>query len=457
MAARTGASVGVAVAITIFGIFAFAFFVLAMVFFGQAQSAKRVASEAEAAARDFVRDNEREQESVRQVRSAAERASKSVTRHLLDERAELMAAVVGSSEGSIEDVREKLAASGDATASSLFGLLSNSQGTIESLTNALAVANASLDNATARAEAEAAKAAELAAQFDDTGAGLRADVNAVTDSFGVVSGEYERLQAEQRARVAAVQEAAAKRERELQDSLAERDQQIAVLQDQVRRLRGEGAVDAVRPRDEQSLVDGRIDRVDDAEKSVILSIGRNQKVVLGMTFAVYGDATEIRESAEGEVTAPKGRLEVTRVEDNFARARILEESRGNPIARGDVIANAVYDPTKVYKFVVYGLFDRNGDGNKTFIERDDVAAIIERWGGTLTEELDGDADFLVLGDRPRLPPAPSATASQAEVNQYVRLQRIVQKYDDLLAKARSTSVPVLTENRLRTLIGDYPD
>ena len=32
---------------------------------------------------------------------------------------------------------------------------------------------------------------------------------------------------------------------------------------------------------------------------------------------------------------------------------------------GDVIANAVYDPKKSYRFVVFGAFDTDGDGVAT--------------------------------------------------------------------------------------------
>jgi len=72
------------------------------------------------------------------------------------------------------------------------------------------------------------------------------------------------------------------------------------------------------------------------------------------------------------------------------------------------------------------------------------------------DELGGDTDFLVLGQRPILPPRPDASAPLEVVQEFIRRQKDLERYDDLYKKARDTSVPILNENRLYTLIGKTP-
>lgn len=122
-----------------------------------------------------------------------------------------------------------------------------------------------------------------------------------------------------------------------------------------------------------------------------------------------------------------------------------------------MIANAVYDPNKTYKFVVDGLFDTNGDGVATFYEREELEALIERWGGRLVDTIDGDVDFVVLGERPVIPPPPGIGAPVAVIQEYNRLKLENQRYDELIDGAEATSIPLLNSNRLQTLIGAFPD
>ena len=75
----------------------------------------------------------------------------------------------------------------------------------------------------------------------------------------------------------------------------------------------------------------------------------------------------------------------------------------------------------------------------------------------LVAEISGDTDFVVLGEKPILPPAPGPGAPVSVIQEYVRLQQEIARYDDLLFSAQDTSMPVLNQNRLRTLIGDFPN
>jgi hypothetical protein len=457
MAARTGASVGVAVTITILGLLTVALFVTTMVFYGNAQRARNDLSQASADYANFVSDAQREHASVRAVLSEAESQRRSVVEHLMLNRAELLERLTGDQQTPMSAFRERVATVEGAEGESLLDLIEARENRIAQLEGRVEVAERERRAAQAEAEAEARRIAEIESSFSSRGGQLQGNVDDIfaqleltRDRFGEIENKYardtEQIESRFETQVS-----------EQQSRIDQLIQENIVLQDQLIRARAAGGDDTVRPLSEAALVDGRIDAVDRAANEVVLSIGRDNKVVLGMTFAVYSNPTDIRvDEATGEYPQGKAVVEVVRIEQGFSRARIVEASEGSPIIRGDVIANAVYDPNKTYKFVVDGLFDINGDGRATRYERDELAALIERWGGTVVDEVTGDLDFIVLGAPPVLPPQPAAGAPIAVVNEYYRLQREIQRYNELMASAEATSIPLLNANRLQTLIGDFP-
>lgn len=458
MAARTGASVGVAVTITILGAMSLAFFVTTMIFYGNAQSAKTEKASMEEDVKVFVSPQEREHAAIRAIRDEATRERKTVVGYLASNQSELMKTVVGDASTSMSQLRTELGALEGSEEGSLVALVGKLQSEIETLQVQLATADSERQAAQKNAEQEAARVAEIEAQFTASAGNMQSEVTTIMDSnaqlstgFGAIEGRY----------VAQIEQMRAdftERERTLQNAADELIQENIVLGYQIQRLQGEGLRASVEGLPEEALVDGRINQVNPIDNEVVLSIGREQKAVLGMSFAIYDDATDIREDPEtGEYPAGKAVVEIIKVEPTYSRARILSSSEGNPIVRGDVIANAVYDTTKTYKFVVDGLFDVDSDGVASRFERDTLEALIERWGGILVDNISGDTDFVVLGEKPVLPPAPGRDAPVAAIQEYVRLQQEIQRYDDLLIKAESTSMPVLNANRLRTLIGDFPN
>ncbi|MFG0305025.1 MAG: hypothetical protein ACF8Q5_02285 [Phycisphaerales bacterium JB040] len=457
MAARTGASLGVAIAITILAILSFTFFVLTLVFFGRAQDATANKKKAEDAIREYVNESQRSQASVQQALRAAQEDGETVVWNLIGTQRDLMEAVTGNREMTPAQFEEQFASIEGSEAASLLGLLAQRDEQISTLEAELAAAEQGRQAAIARADAEAARVAQLAQEFDTQGASLIGEVQDYTGQIQATRAEYENVEQRLRDELDRTIATLENKDREHRATVAQLSNENLILQDQLRRLRQEGGDGRLMPLPEEALVDGTVEAINPADREVVLSIGREEKVILGMTFAVYGNATDIRPSAlDGEYPAGKATLEVIEVEDGFSRARIITESRGNPIVRGDVIANAVYDPTKTYKFVVYGLFDMDRDGIKGRYENEDVAAMIGSWGGEVVDELEGDLDFVVLGERPTLPPPPGITATPEELNRYIELQRIVARYDEIREQALSTAVPILNENRLRTLIGDYP-
>lgn len=458
MAARTGASVGVAVTITILGLVAVAMFVTTMVFYGQAQRSRTDLEQAKSDYAAFVSDAQREHASVRAVLDEARRNNQSVVEHLMLARAELLKSSAGDQAMSMDAFREQIAGIEGADGLSLFALVNAKNEQIIQLTTRVEVAESERRAAQADAEAEAQRVATIEAAFGDRGQQLQVNVDDVFGQFNTADERYRGIATKFAENLEAAQSTFEGEKNRLVTANDRLQQENIALRDQVARLRGEGGQDRIMPLDEAALVDGTIDRVDSAVNEVVLSIGRNQKAILGMTFAVYSSPTDIREDeTTGEYPEGKAVLEIVRVEDGFSRARVVRASAGNPIIRGDVIANAAYDPKKTYKFMVEGLFDTNGDGRESRYERDELAALIERWGGTVVDEITGDLDFMVLGAKPVLPPAPAVGAPIAVINEYNRLGREIQRYEELQLAAEATSVPLLNANRLQTLIGDFPN
>ncbi len=458
MAARTGASVGVAVTITILGALSLGLFVTTMVFYGNAQNAKGALDAANEANVAFVSPQEREHAAIRSIRDEATRERKTVVGYLATNKSELMQTITGESSTSMTELGELLANIEGTEGSSLVGLIELLNNKVDTLGEQLAAAESARQDAQLASRDEAERVQEIEGDFNAAASKMQADVDNYGKSNQRLLDGVAGIERKYLGQISDQQDDFSSRINRMQALVDELTGENFVLQDKFARLLGEGGVDRVMPLNEEALVDGRINQVNPIDNEVMLSIGREHKAVLGMTFAVYDDATDIRLNNDNQ-EYPQGKavIEIIRVEQTFSRARIIESSAGNPIVRGDVIANAIYDPTKTYKFVVDGLFDTDGDGIASRFERDTLEALIERWGGTLVPEITGDVDFVVLGEKPVLPPQPGPSAPVATIQEYVRLQQEIQRYDDLMMKAESTSMPLLNANRLQTLIGDFPN
>tara|TARA_R110000744_G_scaffold148842_1_gene261935 strand:- start:3715 stop:5094 length:1380 start_codon:yes stop_codon:yes gene_type:complete len=459
MAARTGASVGVAVTITVLGAFALGFFVTTMVFYGQAQRAQGDLATANESYKQFVSPEQREHAVIRAIQEEARSdGNKTVVEYLAGNRSELIGTISGDSATAMPQLRQRLSQLPDIAEGSLLALVAKKNAEIDSLTVRLQEADAQRRAAQDSAEYEANRVATIEAEFNESAARMQGNMDEYEGRVIYTEDTLGLVDTRQTSRIEEVIAESSDTVNRMQSQLDAVSRDNSLLRDQLARLRGQGKSDRLQPLNEAELVDGRIDQVITSDDEVLLSIGRKQKAVLGMTFAVYDNATEIRiNPATNEYPAGKAVIEIIEVEDDFSRARIIASSQGNPIIRGNVIANAVYDPKKTYKFVVDGLFDIDGNGVATRFETDELEALIEEWGGKLEDTVVGDIDFVVLGEKPILPPPPGPGAPIATMQEYVRLQREIQRYDDLLLRAEDASIPLLNANRLQTLIGDFPN
>lgn len=215
----------------------------------------------------------------------------------------------------------------------------------------------------------------------------------------------------------------------------------------------------VRPRNPAELVDGRVVDVLGSSDQVFINLGRNDRIRPGMSFRVYDDAGKIRiDQRTGQYSEGKASIQVIKVAENTATARVTSSSTARPVVRGDVIANAVFNPEHRFKFLVYGQFDVDGNGTPTHNEADYIRSRIIEWGGEVVEgdQLTGDLDFLVLGDVPEyvFTELISKNATEQEINAMVRKREAYERYEELFQQAINAQIPVLNWNRFRLLTGD---
>lgn len=160
---------------------------------------------------------------------------------------------------------------------------------------------------------------------------------------------------------------------------AELDTRVTQLEDRVRELTQQRELDAkeLRP-------DGQLMQADASAGFVIINRGQANNLRKGTRFTVYNRRA-------GKVVL-KGMIEVTRVEERIATARVLKEADANdPLLANDYIANPVYDADKVKGFAVRGDF--------AHYSKDELRRFIVENGGRYDDEMTVITDYLVAGER----------------------------------------------------------
>jgi hypothetical protein len=452
MAVRTSGSTGTLALTSILGLSTLGLFVTSVVFFAQRRAAIDRATAAEQIQEAFISTKDQNDPVVQRQLSEAKKKKQTLVSYLIAERRDLMTKVTGSDRDTADTVNKALET--EQVTTNMLAELKTRAGQVRDLNKRIADAEAARDRALADKEAEAKRVRDIETAQRATVAALTSQVDTIKGESESMRGELNKVMASGDERVGRIRgdydtkESELKAEIEkLQSERAVNLQRIKTLEESMRGQRFSGQA-------EYALVDGSVVGNNSADRSVLISVGKKDKVVLGLTFEVYPQGMVIRPDATtGEYPRGKASVEVVRVDQDSSVARIVREQKGNPIVRGDVIANALYDPTKSYKFLVYGNFDLSGSGSPTAQGGNEVKAWIRNWGGTTTDELTGDIDFLVLGDRPTVPPDPSAQAPIEVHEEHIRLQRLARRYDELMQQAIAANIPVLNQNRLRTLIG----
>jgi len=454
MATRSGGGTGVIVALVVFVLTTICLLVVTIAFYSQKEDAISRAVTAERELNRFASQADRSGDRLREIEGAAASATprRSVSIYLMDQLEEVNAFVSGNRSASLATHRNTLGLGPNDSVINAMGdlrrRLSARDADVTRLESDLAARGQQIADLNSQLAAKTAAAQQreatirLAIESHDSAAqGYEEEFRRSLDLLDRVKAEVEdasrqRLLDEQRQN----------------DALR---QDNAVLQTRVTEL--QRVVDAIRikPANPAELVDGRIIDVAGSDE-VYIDLGRRNRVVLGMTFEVYDDAQSIQvDPRTGQETRGKASLQVINVGDTTSLARITRSSAGRPVVRGNVIANAVYDPTYRFRFLVHGRFDVNDDGRPTEAGAEFVRSRIIEWGGEVVQgdELTGDLDFLILGAQPPLP-APLSGAADAEAfDQYIQRRAARERYDELFRQAREAQIPVLNWNRFQVLTG----
>ncbi|MBX3358424.1 MAG: hypothetical protein KF745_08345 [Phycisphaeraceae bacterium] len=454
MAVRSGGGTGMIVAVVILSVLTLGLFITTIVFLSQKQSAEQKYATYSDEVKEFVREDERRRDDIGAIRAAAKAKNKSAIGYMSDSMQDLGQAVAGSRRVAADALLEQIRKVEGAESSNLLAVLRERDAKVTALASQLKDAVEARQRAQKDLENEAKRTLAIETAKNETVAALTAEVDKYKDEIEKYREDINVTKDRMDQEIDKTREAARAREAELIGQARESQEKAAIAGETVKRLQEQLRGKVFKPGEEFALVDGQIVGADAGLGQYFINRGRKDNVVLGMTFEVYSDANQIRPDPQtGDYPAGKATLEVIKIDDTTSTLRMIRERRGNPVVKGDVIANAIYDPNKVYKFHIYGLFDANRDGLATQQEQADIEALIKEWGGEIATDLTGDVDFLVLGQKPTLPPAPPSTAPPAVVQNYVNLRNYVQQYDRLWEQANATSIPILNENRLRTLTG----
>jgi hypothetical protein len=457
MAGKTSSSVGVGVAVTLLSVTTLGLFVTTAIYFGKYNSQKEEFNKLKNETDQFIKTNERQDGEVQALTADARKAGKSLVSYMRSRVGGVMKATTGVENTKFDDFDSQVTKLLGGEGGTLIGAISSRDSQIASLKDEANAADTARraaieDLERTRTQVESTQK-DLIAENEKLKTQI-AGYEAELKNFNAGLGDAQNKMTEG---IRALEADAAARVKILDAKITSLERENLVIVEQLAKLRGQQSSEILKSKGEEALVDGEVVGVSPDGREVIISVGADKKVPLGITFAVFGDASQIAvDDRTGEYRRGKATLEVINVGSSTATCRVNSATKGSPVIKGDVIANAVYDPNKTYKFVVYGNFDGNGDGVATPIERADIIAMVEGWGGKVINELAGDVDFLVLGERPILPPRPSDGSPFEVLQNYVKLEAEVAKYDEFYKSAQSTSVPILNQNRFMTLIGAKP-
>jgi hypothetical protein len=434
------------VSLVVLFVFALGMFATTVIFFAKAQDLTKQLASAESDLNEAVSARD---ERWQELRTAS--GSQAVVPWLDEQFSTLSRIVIGRGNASLDQIQSRVDAVLGDNASSLVAAVETRDQRISSLQRSANQAQAAADAARADLQAKTRELESIQRDYARSTATLTAQIESYSAELDDLRGGVEDLGSGYTSEMAAAREQFSAEVSNLQRELNARRNEIERLETIVRGFDRSGT--RLMAEDEASLVDGTIVGLNPVASEVFISRGRRDNMVLGMTFEVYSDNTRVSPDADGNYPTGKATIEVVRIDENSSVARILRTSRGNPIIEGDKILNPVYDPNKVYQFVVFGNFDTNNDFVFTPQERADIASIVEEWGGVLASDISGETDFVVLGQRPTLPPAPKIDDPIEIVQRYRRLAQEQRKYDDLFSTASNTGIPVLNQNRFYTLTG----
>lgn len=448
MASRS--STGVLVALVVFVVLSCALLAVSIILYSDKSSAEQRESEMRAELRKFISDEERGRSTTTELINSSG-GSGSLFGYLTEQIAQTGEFVAGNRAASIGDMRSTLGLSEKDTVKDAMRKLAQDRDArrqeAESLKTRSGDLSKEIDALKQRlADAEKARA-EAVEKITASIAGYQQAAEGYRGEFDAAKAALDQARADMETRFTS--EAAAL-QNEIDGLRAERqvlDQRISALQKKVEATSTKAANPA-------ALVDARVVDFDPKNGTVFIDVGSNKRVVPGMTFEVFDDATGIASSAESGARG-KASVQVVKVGDTTSTCRVIRGSGSRPIVKDDVLANAVFNPDYKFRFLVHGKFDANGDGKSTVGEADYVKSRIVEWGGDVVDgdSLTGDLDFLVLGSQPPFPTPLPSDATEAQIFTYTEQRAARELYDSLFKTATDAQIPILNWGRFEALTG----
>jgi hypothetical protein len=454
MAIRSSAGTGVIVSLIVFVILTILLLAGSILLWGQLETAKQDADDAATTLDDYAKTAERNTaEWLSPLMDASGRES--VTKYLYNQNQSLRQFAIGSPDGSLSDLDKTRAQLSLQPGQSLADGLKDAQRRLGELTSQVAALQSGMAAAEQSARASDDRLNAAVQERDDL---LVAEATALEP----YTEADERYPSEIQTATSNFQSMQTNTRDDMNHQINELQDEVDNLTAQNKRIKGKNRMlknslnrDQLRAADPATLADGRILDVIGGGDHVYINRGRNDQIVLGMTFEVYNSASQIRPDENGEEPRGKASIQVVKIGGASSTAKVTRRVKGRPILAGNIIANAVYDPDYQFKFLVHGVFDLDRNGKSTEQEAEYLRERIERWGGVVVRgnDIPGDLDFLVLGETPNTPIQPFNSGSTQAMDEYRRLRTAADRYQSLLLDAQQAEIPVLNQNRLDILTG----
>lgn len=351
----------------------------------------------------------------------------------------------------LDSIRKRLEA--DKISQSLLPEVSSLKSQIATLQKQLKAAQDARDQAVAAQKATEQQVAQIQQQFAQAQQSLENTVQQRVGQVQSLEDQTNNLQTSAQQQVQQARDELSKKIEALRAQKEQLSKKAAALEQKIEQMTGQPGASVAQ--DYFVSADGHITAVIPGADKVAIDLGHDQHMLLGMTFEVF-DGDKAVKLAGSDVLQGKATIQVVEVNKNSSMARVVWRAQGATLSQGDQIVNLVYNPKHPFTFAVYGKFDIDGGGTPTAADRRRVDSMIRRWGGKVADSLGYNVDFVVLGQKPVAPkPLPAGTVNAEAITKHTAEVKAYQQYQNLIAKAKRMSIPVLNQNRFLTLVGYY--
>ncbi len=269
----------------------------------------------------------------------------------------------------------------------ILGSLSMEESIAQAVT-ALSTTHARLLSQKSEAESKDAESLAHMREIDSIRADLNEQIAGLRNDADTLTADLERIRAEAREEQTRLQNEITELEEEwsgkvyqlnrdkaiAQGLLDQANQRIEILQ---REINKEKTFAMVEP-------DGKILRVEEELGFAWIDLGQQDRVRRGLIFDVF-------QYVKGGKRLQKGRVEVARIEADFAEVKILETlDPFNPIAIGDQIASPFFDTKDAPVFVFAGEKPRNNR-----LSKEEIVQKIEAFGGSVEAAVRLETKYVV--------------------------------------------------------------